>query len=57
VLVEQAKGVLAHTLGLDMEDAFNTLRRHARENSLPLRDVAEGVVSRSIDVSTLTTAS
>jgi GAF domain-containing protein len=53
VLVEQAKGVLAHTLGLDMEAAFNTLRGHARANGLPLRDVAEGVVTRSIDVTTL----
>lgn len=53
VLVEQAKGVLAHVIGLDMEDAFNTLRRYGRENRLPLREVAEGVVNRSIDASTL----
>jgi GAF domain-containing protein len=57
VLVEQAKGVLAHTLGLDMEAAFNTLRGHARRNGMPLREVAEGVVDRSIDVSILAATS
>lgn len=56
VLLEQAKGVLAHTLGLDMEGAFNTLRSYARTNRVPLREVAEGVVTRKIDVSTLTAA-
>lgn len=53
VLVEQAKGVLAHTLGLDMEGAFTTLRAYARAQHLPLREVAQGVVDRTIDVSAL----
>jgi GAF domain-containing protein len=48
VLIEQAKGVIAHTHGVDMDGAFRTLRSHARNNNLNLRDVAEGVVTRSI---------
>lgn len=55
VLVEQAKGVLAHVLRLDTEDAFNALRSYARTNHLPLREVAEGVVNRTIDVKSLVT--
>ncbi|MCU1543578.1 MAG: hypothetical protein JWM50_1443 [Microbacteriaceae bacterium] len=48
VLIEQAKGVIAHTHNVDMDAAFRTLRNHARGNNINLRDVAEGVVSRSI---------
>jgi GAF domain-containing protein len=48
VLIEQAKGVIAHTRDVDMDEAFRTLRSHARSNSLNLRDVAELVVNRSI---------
>jgi GAF domain-containing protein len=50
VLVEQAKGVLAHTRALTMDHAFNSLRLHARTTGLPLRAVALGVIDRSIDV-------
>jgi GAF domain-containing protein len=50
VLIEQAKGVLAQAGGLDVDEAFRTLRRYARDHNLALRTVAEGVVSRSIDV-------
>jgi len=48
VLIEQAKGVLAHTHNVDMDEAFHTLRDHARGNGLLLRNVAEAVVNRSL---------
>ena len=48
VLIEQAKGVHAHTHGVDMDVAFQTLRSYARSNHQLLRDVAEQVVNRSL---------
>ncbi|WGW12353.1 GAF and ANTAR domain-containing protein [Saxibacter everestensis] len=50
ILIEQAKGVVSQTDGVDMDEAFARLRTHARRNNLRLRDVAEGVVQRSITV-------
>ncbi|THG33376.1 GAF and ANTAR domain-containing protein [Naasia lichenicola] len=48
VVIEQAKGVLAHTHDLGMDDAFATLRRYARSNRLTLREVAQGLVDRTL---------
>lgn len=48
VVLEQAKGVLAHTRGVDMHEAFELLRSHARSNGLPLADVASDVVNRKL---------
>jgi ANTAR domain-containing protein/GAF domain-containing protein len=48
VVIEQAKGVLAQTGGLDMEQAFVALRRFARDHNQRLTDVAAAVVSRSL---------
>jgi transcriptional regulator with GAF, ATPase, and Fis domain len=45
IAIEQAKGVLAERLGLDMEQAFSTLRSHARNHNLRLVDVARDVVN------------
>ena len=50
VLIEQAKGVLAQAGGLDVDEAFRTLRRYARDHNMALRVVAEQVVNRSLDV-------
>jgi len=50
VIIEQAKGVISQTKGIDMGDAFNTLRAHARSHNLGLRDTAELVVSREINL-------
>lgn len=44
VLLEQAKGVVAARLEVDVDQAFSVLRRHARDNNLKLRDVARQVV-------------
>ena len=48
VLIEQAKGVIAYMHDVDMDEAFQTLRRYSRSNNQNLRDVAELVVNRSI---------
>jgi GAF domain-containing protein len=45
VVIEQAKGVIAHTRKIDMDEAFRTLRAYARSNSLPLREVSNDVVA------------
>lgn len=44
VVIEQAKGVLAGRDGLDMEEAFDTLRRHARRTNTRIHDVARRVI-------------
>lgn len=53
VMVEQAKGVLAHTQKVEMEEAFDMLRDYARTSGRSLREVAQGVVTRTIDVGLL----
>ncbi|MFE7116260.1 GAF and ANTAR domain-containing protein [Streptomyces sp. NPDC057654] len=44
VVIEQAKGKLAERHGIDMERAFDSLRRYARSNNLRLSDVARDVI-------------
>ena len=53
IVVEQAKGVLAHTGELDMETAFAVLRRYARDHGRRLAEVAAQVVSRDLSGQTL----
>ncbi|WP_066290861.1 GAF and ANTAR domain-containing protein [Arthrobacter sp. B6] len=48
VLIEQAKGVIAHTAGVGMEEAFNLLRNHARAHSEGLHETASRIVDRSL---------
>ncbi|MBG6215346.1 transcriptional regulator with GAF, ATPase, and Fis domain [Cryobacterium sp. CAN_C3] len=48
VLIEQAKGVVAYTHRVHMRDAFDKIRDYARNNGLPLADVAERIVNRSL---------
>ncbi len=50
ILIEQAKGVLSENAGLTMSEAFTALRSYARDHNLTLRDVASGVVERSMDI-------
>ena len=45
IVIEQAKGVLAERLEVDVETAFEVLRRGARSSRMKLRDVAAAVVS------------
>ncbi|MEV0262897.1 GAF and ANTAR domain-containing protein [Streptomyces sp. NPDC050617] len=44
IVIEQAKGKLAERYAIDMERAFNLLRRYARSNNLRLSDVARDVI-------------
>lgn len=45
VLIEQAKGVIAYTAGVDMEEAFKRLRSHARSNNRSLPETATAVIN------------
>lgn len=55
IVIEQAKGVVAERAGLDMEEAFTRLRRHARQHNLRLTDVAHAVSTRALAVTALDT--
>lgn len=48
ILIEQAKGVVAATLGTTMTNAFAIMRTYARDRNLPLREVADDVVARRL---------
>lgn len=45
IIIEQAKGALAYAADLEMEQAFETLRRHARRHGVRLSDVARQLVT------------
>jgi GAF domain-containing protein len=53
IVIEQAKGVLAERRTLTMEQAFATLRAHARRHNLRLVDLARSIVDRNFDLSAL----
>ncbi len=55
VLIEQAKGVLAERLQIDMSLAFETLRRYSRSHNMHLSNAAEGVIAGAIDMTSLKT--
>ena len=48
VLLEQAKGVLAHSGGLAMPDAYAALVQYARDNNLKLALLARALVERTV---------
>lgn len=50
VLIEQAKGIIAQTRKVPVDEAFQVLRSYARRNNERLRDVAERVVERRLTV-------
>ena len=52
-MIEQAEGVVAERAGLDMEQAFSRLRRHARNDNLRLSDVAQAVSANTPPVTSL----
>jgi GAF domain-containing protein len=57
VIIEQAKGFLAHRGDLDMDAAFDRLRRYARHHNLRLSEVARQVVTAELADDVLTAAS
>ena len=48
VVIEQAKGVVAHVRGVSTDEAFVLIRRHARDQRLKLADVAAQLVERRL---------
>ena len=53
IIIEQAKGVLAEREGLDVQEAFEWLRRHARNHNLRLADLAGDVIAGTVATATL----
>jgi GAF domain-containing protein len=53
IVIEQAKGMLAERLGIDMEQAFVRLRHHARNHNLHLVDVARNIIEGTLTASAL----
>jgi GAF domain-containing protein len=53
IVIEQAKGMVAERLGVNMEQAFAILRGHARNHNLRLVDVAQGVIGGTVSAATL----
>lgn len=45
IIIEQAKGALARTHGIDVNSAFELMRRYARNNGHRLTDIAQAVVT------------
>ena len=50
IVIEQAKGVIAHTANVSIEQAFVLLRSYARSHNQPLSDVSKDVVERVITI-------
>jgi len=48
VMIEQAKGVIASSLSLTMDQAFALLRKYSRDRNLTIREVAESVSGREL---------
>jgi GAF domain-containing protein len=50
VVIEQAKGITAHQHSLTVDQAYQRMRRHARNNNASLRIVAEAIVAVGLQV-------
>ncbi|KGJ78378.1 transcriptional regulator [Cryobacterium roopkundense] len=50
VLIEQAKGVIAQRSNVDMNEAFNRLRRYARSHNEAMHVSAENVINNVVTV-------
>jgi len=53
IVIEQAKGMIAENSGISMDTAFSALRGHATRHRRLLSELAADVVSRSIDLNTV----
>lgn len=53
ISIEQAKGIAGEALKLDMDEAFDRLRRYARAHNAKLSDVASSIVSGSLSATQL----
>jgi hypothetical protein len=50
IVIEQAKGFLSHSLGIDVDDAFKRLRSYARSNNRRLTEVAEDIAQGRVTI-------
>ncbi|SFS08461.1 GAF domain-containing protein [Microbacterium sp. cf046] len=48
IVIEQAKGVVSHTSGVSIDEAFTLMREHARSHNVGLSVVAARIVDRSL---------
>ena len=53
IVIEQAKGMVAERLGIDMGAAFTRLRSHARNHNLRLAALASSVIEGTLPASSL----
>jgi GAF domain-containing protein len=53
IIIEQAKGMLAERAGVDMEQAFDRLRHHARHHNQRLAAVAQSFINGTTTLSQL----
>lgn len=54
IAIEQAKGMVAERVGVDMDAAFSILRRFARNNNRGLTEVAGALVNGTLKIDVLT---
>ncbi|WP_420452157.1 GAF and ANTAR domain-containing protein [Ilumatobacter sp.] len=50
VVIEQAKGIIAHSHGVPVGQAFDLLRTHSRRTNTPLRQLADAVVTLGLEL-------
>jgi AmiR/NasT family two-component response regulator len=50
VVIEQAKGITAYKHAVSIDQAYQLMRRHARNNHASLRLVAEAIVAVGLQV-------
>ena len=50
IVIEQAKGITAHRHGVSIDQAYQRIRTHARNNNTSLRTVAEAIVRVGLKV-------
>ncbi|KAA1427522.1 GAF and ANTAR domain-containing protein [Nocardioides antri] len=48
IMIEQAKGVLFASAGLDIEQAFRLMREYSRSHRVPIKTVARSVIDREL---------
>lgn len=56
ISLEQAKGLIAEQADVDMSEAFDLLRSHARRHNRRLRDIVAAVISRDLSADQLRVA-
>jgi len=53
IVIEQAKGAIARSFGIDVEEAFNLLRDYGRRHRLRLTDLARGLLADTALIASL----